>query len=1309
MNIVKPVLAAILSATAMVATVESVRASVVHSLFKPDHFGSLGALNATAGAININTDSLTFDFGGVRYGAAAISQGGGVELAVFTFDSIVVGSGVTINVTGNRGLVLASKGDFVFNSTLSLVGGNGSSGSNASRIAGGAGGPGADDGTPGGPTGSAPPGATRGNGGFGTRQAEGYHPVSDSFGHGAGGGLQIDNTVAAQGGAGGGGAYGGAGGDGGGLGGTRPGGAIYGDDLLTELLGGSGGGGGRYNGSTTAGGGGGGGGAVELIAAGSLTVSGTINVSGGIGGYGANRIGGGGGSGGGVILAARSIDVTGVSIRAVGGDGYINPDNSLNGGLGGGGGGGRVAFYANQLTGLAAETVDVSGGLKGTGQFGSGQTDGSAGTFRYFGDGTGSRNALLYSRALADDPALVSYWKLDDPAGSTTVVDSKGGYTGNVHTAGVVLGEPAPMSTLGQSAHFTRAAAGRITVPHNAAFNPEQFTVELWVKADSLSSGGGDWRSPLTSRGTGTGYLFYAGDNNAWQYWVGNGATTGSHWSTLSGPSVVADQWVHLVGTHDGTQQRFYINGHLVATQAGNYAPNTTSPLYMGTGADITNFAFDGNVANVSVLNVALDAQAIADHYNQESTYAAQVAAAASPVAHWRLGEQSGASAYNALNVTSLTGTYSNVTIREMDTPLGNDIDTAASFDGSSSSVTVPYNAALNPASFTVEAWARADGGEDSYRTVLSSRTSSGELHGFTLYANDANQWEFRVGTGATSEWHTTGGPAVTPGEWVHLVGAYDAGTGTKTFYVDGLKVASESGVSYVPNTTNDFFIGMGGDTGTEFPFHGLVDEVAVYGRALAPAAVNRHFLVAGTGAEVIHWVGGADLEWSAGSNWHSPGSPAEKIVVFGNAGASQSAGAVTNTVDTDYTVASLLYENSGNHHTTVIGAGSTLTLAADSETPRIFVAGSARIDGQLGGSQGIIKTGDGILTLGGLLDYTGETIVDGGTLVLNMGGSVSAGNLGQFGSAGHTITVRSGATLRTGQNWALGDGGQHHLVANGGTIHFQSTNYQNSIALTGAAITVSGTGWRTGYHGGDALITINESDVSSTIDGSIVFVRTTSASPGSGPPGRTTFNVANGAAEYDLIVSSSIQDYSQALNGMKLVKDGPGTMVLSGESTFIGGVDVDAGTLLVNNTAGSGTGAGPVAVNSGATLGGTGTIGGATTIEGGGTLATGTSIGQLTFESDLSFEDGAVWDWEFANNTPGNYDQAVGPNLILPTEGAITLNIWGLDGHSVGWYDEFTIFTGEVENTSTPGSSSWRTTPTGPEAGEYPWATAWC
>ncbi len=361
-------------------------------------------------------------------------------------------------------------------------------------------------------------------------------------------------------------------------------------------------------------------------------------------------------------------------------------------------------------------------------------------------------------------------------------------------------------------------------------------------------------------------------------------------------------------------------------------------------------------------------------------------------------------------------------------------------------------------------------------------------------------------------------------------------------------------------------------------------------------------------------------------------------------------------------------------------GGGTTGgEVALGANTLTVGAAGaSSTYAGTISGTGNLTKAGAGTLTLSGVLNHTGDTIVDGGTLILNGGGGLADGNLGQFGSQ-HTITVNSGATLAMTASWALGDGKQHTLVADGGTIDFGTAqNYQNSITLTGAKV-VTATGgkpWRTGYYGGSALITVNESDVSSTISGLLCFVKAFS-----GGPGTTTFDVADGTAELDLDVSSVIFDHDASLSGMVLVKDGPGAMSLSGANTFAGGVNVNAGTLLVNNTTGSGTGTGAVNVSSGATLGGTGTIGGATTIAGGATLATGASVGTLTFDSDLTLQDGATWDWEFVTNTAGEYDQAVGSTLVLPAEGsgAITLNILGLDGYSLEAGDSFTLFTGDV------------------------------
>lgn len=72
-------------------------------------------------------------------------------------------------------------------------------------------------------------------------------------------------------------------------------------------------------------------------------------------------------------------------------------------------------------------------------------------------------------------------------------------------------------------------------------------------------------------------------------------------------------------------------------------------------------------------------------------------------------------------------------------------------------------------------------------------------------------------------------------------------------------------------------------------------------------------------------------------------------------------------------------------------------------------------------------------------------------------------------------------------------------------------------------------------------------------------------------------------------ILSGGLLNFSSGSQG--LLKTGDGVLVLSGASDYSGGTVVRAGTLIVNNTAGSGTGSGGVTVSSGATLRGNGTI----------------------------------------------------------------------------------------------------------------------
>jgi fibronectin-binding autotransporter adhesin len=107
-------------------------------------------------------------------------------------------------------------------------------------------------------------------------------------------------------------------------------------------------------------------------------------------------------------------------------------------------------------------------------------------------------------------------------------------------------------------------------------------------------------------------------------------------------------------------------------------------------------------------------------------------------------------------------------------------------------------------------------------------------------------------------------------------------------------------------------------------------------------------------------------------------------------------------------------------------------------------------------------------------------------------------------------------------------------------------------------------------------------------------------------------------------------------------VKQGEGTLNLTGDSSYTGPTSVNGGTLAVNGSIVS-----PVTVNSGGTLGGNGSVG-STTVGSGGTLAPGNSIGRLTVNGDLAFAAGSTYEVEV--NAAGEGDR-------LDATGAVTID----------------------------------------------------
>jgi len=243
------------------------------------------------------------------------------------------------------------------------------------------------------------------------------------------------------------------------------------------------------------------------------------------------------------------------------------------------------------------------------------------------------------------------------------------------------------------------------------------------------------------------------------------------------------------------------------------------------------------NILNTFLSNVPVPATPTPTPTPVTSAYRSAILAD-NPLGYWRLGEASGTVAADQRGASNGTYTF-NPALGRLGA-LSGDVDTAVAFDGTSQYVQIPSTPSLNPATFSAEIWARPTSGAGAYRGVLASRFYP---TGWVLYAGGGGAWEFWVNSGSAIV--SVAGGTVTPNTWQHVVGTFD-GT-TARLYVNGVAVASGAVPGYQPQTRNPIEIGQS-EPGSNFYFPGSLDEPAIYGAALSPSQVQRHYSVGTTG-----------------------------------------------------------------------------------------------------------------------------------------------------------------------------------------------------------------------------------------------------------------------------------------------------------------------------------------------------------------------------------------------------------------------------------------------------------------------------
>lgn len=267
------------------------------------------------------------------------------------------------------------------------------------------------------------------------------------------------------------------------------------------------------------------------------------------------------------------------------------------------------------------------------------------------------------------------------------------------------------------------------------------------------------------------------------------------------------------------------------------------------------------------------------------------------------------------------------------------------------------------------------------------------------------------------------------------------------------------------------------------------------------------------------------------------------------------------------------------------------------------------------------------------------------GTIGITLSGGGDYVYDGNFNaSSGRTINItKSGTGTQTFNGTRSGLGA---VTVSGGTLVLNGSRTGDAAVATTTTTTVSGTGTlAVGKDDALGIGTVNLNSVSGAIRSADENNRTlanpitysTNFTLGSPTTGNLLFtgnvNVGSGSKIFD--VQNAVTEFSGVISGggtLTRTKSGPGTLVFSGANTYPGTTVVNAGSLLVNNPSGSGTGATNVEVNTGGTFGGTGGITGVVTLKGG-TLSPGASIESLEVGA-LTSEAGSTLIIEFDSST---------------------------------------------------------------------------
>ncbi|MBI5386505.1 MAG: hypothetical protein HZA90_17690 [Verrucomicrobia bacterium] len=356
-------------------------------------------------------------------------------------------------------------------------------------------------------------------------------------------------------------------------------------------------------------------------------------------------------------------------------------------------------------------------------------------------------------------------------------------------------------------------------------------SIQFWARrvrfgVDIALEKGGDWTAGQCNYGVGLHQI-----NNNMFYFYFNGG-----WRGTDGPADAAWHHYGVVARHGDANPQLYVDGTqrtvLHSGGAGTISlRDSTLPLHLGAQPGVHPNYGKLVLDEPAIWSRALAAQEIADLYAAGSAGMCPPACASPPaglIAWWPGQSHANDVSGRGLHGTAFDGTaYAPGVVRD-----------AFDFSGTNVGVRVANSPLLRPQTLSVAAWIKSDGpGDFAY---IFSKSYSATRASYALYTTSGGQLGFYIERTGTAGIARSGLAPLTiwDGRFHFVVGTYD--NTQVRLYVDGVEIGTGQTASGAPAYSSSFF---NGDVfiGTyepfssgEHPFHGIVDEVCLWDRALS-------------------------------------------------------------------------------------------------------------------------------------------------------------------------------------------------------------------------------------------------------------------------------------------------------------------------------------------------------------------------------------------------------------------------------------------------------------------------------------------